>query len=95
MVKCEMATQYAQRLHVQLDGSMLELGFGAIIFNTPFKEYIYSPTTNKLRVVCNGHYETFKDGANKLEEEVDFKGVEVSIDTSTDYLDMKSWATAG
>ena len=95
MVKCKTATQYNHRINIQLQDSTLELAHGAVIFKTPFKEYAYSPTTDILQVICNGHYETFKNGSEELERKLDFKGIEVVLDTTTRTLDMKSWATAG
>ena len=95
-LNCKNATQYSRGLVINLsEGEVLSLSAGVIIFETAFKDFVYSPMHDTLIIISNGHFTRYEKGLEELQDRVDFLGAEVALDNHTAVLNKGTWATAG
>ena len=94
-LRCRKATQYGNPLTLLTDDGTVQLNEGYVNFEAEFKNFMYNPIDDSLVVVCNGKCTKHTDGMVALKNEVDINDVEVTINTDTVKIVLKSWATAG
>ena len=94
-LRCRKATQYGNPLTILTDDGTLQLNEGCVKFEAEFKDFMYNPIDDTLVMICNGKCTNYTEGMSALKKEVDITDVDVTINTDTVKLIMKSWATAG